>query len=202
MHEQVAVRGAQRLGPGRKRASCSRANAGSSSAVAKWVIAPASRAGRGGAAAAPSRRLGGVARAEPAHAGVELDVHARALRAGMRRQRGARTLAPGHHVGARAPARPSSSSADSAPITSSGPSMPAARSSGRLVRRGHREPGRAPGLRRARRRHGAVPVAVGLDHRAQRRGRGDARERGAVALDRGQVDPGERPHGISRSVSA
>ena len=62
---------------GRKRASCSRMNAGSSSAVAKCVIAPASRS-RGAAAdrVGDARRLVRVARPEPAHAGVELDVHA------------------------------------------------------------------------------------------------------------------------------
>ena len=102
-------------------------NAGSSSAVAKCVIAPASRSAARPRRLGDARRLGGVARPEPPHPGVELDVHARTGAA--RGERGDELLAPGDDVGARAAARRPAPRADSAPITSSGPSMPAARSS-------------------------------------------------------------------------
>ncbi len=55
---------------------------------------------------------------------------------------------------------------------------------GRLARRRHRQPRRAAALRRARGGHRAVAVAVGLDHRAQRRQRRDGGQPRAVALDR------------------
>jgi hypothetical protein len=55
-----------------------------------------------------------------------------------------------------------------------------------------RQPPGAGGLRGARGWHRAVPVAVGLDDRAQRRGRRGGRQPRAVALDRGDVDAGQR----------
>ena len=63
----------------------------------------------------------------------------------------------------------------------------------RLLGRRDREPARAAGLRRARGGDHPVPVAVGLDHGAQRRGAGHRREPRRVALDRAQIDPGQRP---------
>ena len=129
---------------------------------------PRARA-RGAAATAAATRVGlvGVARAEPAHAGVELDVHAR--RAPRRGQRGDEALAPGDDVGAGARARRRAPRRVSAPITSSGAVDRRPRAA-RAASRGGRDgqPRRAAGQRRARGGRGAVPVAVGLDDRAQR----------------------------------
>ena len=73
-----------------------------------------------------AERLLGVAGAQAAHARVELDVDADALGARQRRELLDEALAPRHDIGTAATAT-SSSSADSAPMTSTGPSRPAAR---------------------------------------------------------------------------
>ena len=88
-----------------------------------------------------------VARAQPAHAGVELDVHARASRRGRARRanssRQATTSASAAERDRRAPRR------SSAPMTSIGAVDAGGAQRARLLRRRHREPRRA--ARRARR---------------------------------------------------
>ena len=151
------------------------------------------------AARAPRRRRRpasasrGVARAEPPHAGVELDVHAacrprrsaasaatnasrQATTSASRRERDRQLLG--------ATARPGPAAARRRPP----PRSAAASLGGR-----HRQPARPAALRGARGGDRPVPVAVGLDDRAQR---APAPRRGqprAVALDRAHVDPGQRP---------
>ena len=147
----------------------------------------------GGDGGRDARGLRGVARAEPAHPRVELDVHAGP---GAPARRAPRRSPPARRRRRRARrARSSAPRGDSAPITSSGPSMPAARSSAAssaVATASHAAP---PACAARAARHRAVPVAVGLHHRAQPRGSGGGGQAGAVALDRGQVHPGERPHG-------
>ena len=130
-----------------------------SSAVAKCVQAASSSARRrqGG-----DDRVGllGVARAEAAHAGVELDVHAR--RAPEATSARARAF--------QAPmSAPASRRSQLLVVTRPAPGAPvvATRRSRAPRRRGHREPRRAAGQRGLRARP-APAVAVGLDHRTQR----------------------------------
>ena len=76
-----------------------------------------------------------------------------------------------------------------------------------LVGGRHREPSGAAGQRRVGGRRRPVAVAVGLDHRAQLGAAAQlAAQAGDVALDRGDVDPGQRPQrahcSMSRTVRA
>jgi hypothetical protein len=76
----------------------------------------------------------------------------------------------------------------------------------RLIRGRNREPGGAAGERRVRARQCAVPVAVRLDDRAERRVHEARPEEPAVSLDRTQVHSRERPldrqHGRRRLRAA
>ena len=69
-----------------------------------------------------------------------------------------------------------------------------------LGRGGDRQPGRAAGERGVGAAVGAVPVAVGLDHRAELGAVAQLRlQPGAVGANRVEVDPGDRPlHRASR----
>ena len=88
----------------------------------------------------------------------------------------------------------SSSSGVNAPITRILSRIPARRSSRCLLGRRDREPGRAARQRRTRAARSAVSVAICLDHRAELgRFAQPALQLRAVALDRGQVDAGQRP---------
>ena len=131
-------------------------------------------------------RLGGVARAEAAHPGVELDVHGAAP---ARRDGRDEALVPRDDVGARRERdvelrrRQRAHDEDRDLVDARRPQRRG------LVRGDDGQPARAAGERRARRRHRAVAVAVGLDDRAQRRaGRELAAQARDVALDRGDVD--------------
>ena len=105
-----------------------------------------------------------VTRAEPAHPGVELDVHARRTRSRAGRRTPRSTRPPRR----RPPARPAAPRALIAPITSIGSSIPPARSSAAscaVATASHeRHPERGP-----RARHRTVAVAVRLDDRAHLR---------------------------------
>ena len=104
---------------------------------------------------------GDVARAQPAHAAVQLDVHPQRP-AG---QRGHEAFVPGDDVGVGL-----DGDVDLGPrqrAHDQQPPLDPRRAQGRcLAGRGHGQPGRAALPRRRRARRGAVPVAVGLDHRA------------------------------------
>ena len=152
------------------------------------------QAGASATAAAVRRGLVGVAGAEAAHAGVELDVHAglrrraRCARAAIVRAVASRqqaTSAPRAQGDVELLGRQRAEH-EQRPLDAGGAQL------GGLGGGRDRQPGGAGGLRGARGRHRAVPVAVGLDDRAQRRGRRGGREPRAVALDRGDVDAGQR----------
>ena len=134
--------------------------------------------------------LVGVARAEPPHPGVELDVHA-----GAGAELGDERLAPGDDVGAGGHCHRELLVRQRAHHQHRAVDARAAQLGG-LGRRRHREPGGAAPLRRACGRHGPVPVAVGLDDRAQARRRDRGGQPRAVALDRARVDAGERPEHV------
>ena len=156
--------------------------------------------GRGGDGA----RLLRVARAEPAHPGVELDVDARRTAAGRRAlgQRVDEALLPGHdvRVGLQRRARVLRRKR---PHHEDRPGDSVAAEVLGLGRRGDAEPACAAGDRSPRRPDGAVPVAVRLDHGAQLRvARQERAEVGAVALDRPDVDPRQRPLGGHSEASA
>ena len=152
---------------GAKASRCASMNARSPSAVAKWVIAPARTQRRPGLQdpVGDGQRRIEVARAEPAHPGVELDVHPDGRRGGPPQA----ATNSGVQATTSAPAARAigSSSALSAPITSTGASIPARSQLGGLERGGHRQARGAGGQRRPRDRHRAVAGRVGLDHRAQ-----------------------------------
>ena len=108
-------------------------------------------------------RLPRVLRAEPAHSGVELDVHPRPRAASARRNSMSQTATSAST--ARVRARPVS-----APITRIRPPIPASRSSAASAAVATASQSAPPAAPRAR-THRAVPVAVGLHHRAQLRRR-------------------------------
>ena len=115
------------------------------------------------AASRHARRLLAVARAQAPHPGVELDVHAPAS---ARRHRVDERLAPRDDVGARGQRGVELLGAQRAEDEQRPVDAVRAQLRG-LVRGGHREPGGAAGQRRAGGGQRPVPVAVGLDHRAQ-----------------------------------
>jgi hypothetical protein len=111
------------------------------------------------------RRLRGVARAQPAQARIELDVHAHRS-GGPPGELSHEGGTPRDHVracrqGDRQLLRRDRAQDQQRPVDA-----PRAQAE-RLVGGGHSEPLGAAPLCRERRRNGAVPVAVGLDHGAQ-----------------------------------
>ena len=134
-----------------------------------------------------ARGLLRVARAQPPHAGVELDVHAR-----PGAELGDERLPPGHDVGARR-GRDRELGIRQRAHHQQRPRDPAGAQLRGLAGGRHRQPRRPAGVRGAGGGHCAVPVAVGLDDRAQPRGRDRRGQPRAVALDRARVDPGQRP---------
>ena len=95
-----------------------------------------------------------------------------------------------------------SSSALIAPITSTGALSPAARSSAASPAVATARRVGAAGQRRPGHRHRAVARGVGLDHRAQLGAAGQpCSQRDDVALDRGQVDAGQRAQGHGQILS-
>ena len=167
---------------GTKRASCSRAKPRSSSAVAKCVIAPARRR-RGAAATAAAVRVASAAsrvpsRPMPVSSLTWTPVPAARGCSGKRARRSPRARRPRprargqrHDRVPRPPGRPSRAAARRTRRRAARPPRDAVATASQL---------RPAGLgRRARRRHRAVAVAVGLHHRAQAR-RGDRRA-GSVA---------------------
>ena len=171
-----------------------------SSAVAKWVQTPASsRSGSSAQARARASTASRVAVAEPAHAAVVLDVDPG--RAGPGRGRGsppgARKSSCQTATSEPAASAASSSSSVSAPIVSSGTCgrrRPISAASAPVATASRVAP---PASAAVGAGVGAVAVAVGLDHRAELDAVADGRvEVGAVALHRGDVDPGYCPrHG-------
>ena len=152
----------------RKRASWApKWSSPSSSAVAKCVIRPASSIRSSpAAAAASSPRQGRVGGAQPAHAAVELHVHADRPGGSASGKRAQELGVPGHHVGLRGQrhvhllARERSHHKDPLAYAAG----PQARG---LGRGGHRQPVGAARQRRPRGLERPMPVAVGLDHGAQ-----------------------------------
>ena len=111
---------------------------------------------------------------------------AAAASASTKRSSQATTSAP-------APSATGSSSALTAPSTSSGRGQPGGTQLRRLARGRHRQHRGPARQRRPRHGDGAVAGGIGLDHRAQLgAGVQAAAQRDHVALDRGQVDPGQR----------
>ena len=137
--------------------------------------------------------LRGIARAEPAHAGVQLDVHARrAVAQHLAQPR----LAPGDDVRTRGERDVELLAGQRAHDQHARLDARLAQLRG-LVRARDGQPRRAAVERRPRHRDGAVAVPVGLDHRAQRGAAAQlAGQPLAVVPDGGQVDPGLSPlHG-------
>ena len=187
VQQQVAVRGAERLAPRARSGRAARARSpGSSSAVAKCVIAPASR-NRGAAAIAAAVRVASPASRVPSRPMPVSSLTCTPARSPSGCPASA-AANPSRQATTSARARSAavSSAADSAPMTSSGPADPGRAQVDRLLRRRNRQPARAAGLRRARGGHRAVAVAVGLDDRrtaapAPRRARARAQLRSIAA---------------------
>ena len=137
----------------------------------------------------------GVALAEPAHAGVVLDVDSRpnAQRSRSLGDVCAKALAPDRDLGAGAEGELELLGRERTHGEDGDVGQRRAQSLG-LGRGGHRE-NRGPAReRRAGAGHGTVTVAVGLDDGAQLRAAGQlARQAGAVAFHRAQVDRGDGP---------
>ena len=175
------------------------------------------RAGRGSSRRRARRRsrsgssgpTSSVARGEPRSARVR----GPSCRAGPSRCRASRArrprraalgelVGPGHDVGVRPRRATRSSSGVSAPITRIGASIPAARSSAASSAVATASQRRAAGERGARGRHGAVPVAVRLDDRAQRRPCGSASCRSCARSRRGRSRASARSASRSRREGA
>ena len=151
-------------------------------------------------------RLARVARAQPAHAGVELYVHPYLIRSGgawPRRlalggvlgeaRHEART--PGHDVGAGVERRPDLLAAER-PHHQDRPPEAGPTQLGSLVGGGHGQPRGAAGQGGPGAGDRAVAVAVGLDHGAQGRGLIQlAAQPSTVALDGRKVYSGQRARG-------
>ena len=137
-----------------------------------------------------ARGLLRVTRPQPSHPGVELDVHAPAPARG---HRGDELLAPRDDVGARRQCAVELLGAQRTEDEQRRVDAVRAQLRG-LVGRRHRQPRGAAGQGGVGRGRRAVAVAIGLDHRAQRGAAAQlATQTDDVALDRGDVDPGQRP---------
>ena len=161
---------------------------GSSSAVAKWVIAPASRS-PSRAATASATRVASPASRVPSRPMPESSLTWTATPSGRLATNASRQAT----TSARAATATSSSSGESAPITSTGPSSPASRSpraSSAVATASQLAP---PACARTRGLDHPVAVAVRLDDRAQLRGPRNRGKPPRVALDGAQVDPGQCP---------
>ena len=186
-----------RARPSARTRSSWRSKKPSSSRCRRWrsgSSTPASsHAGRCAAAATTRVASCRVARAEPAHAGVELDVHARRRPRAAASQASATSLAPRRRCRrpARAPRSSSARSLQRAHDQDGRSRSPASRSSSASPIVGDRQPGRARTPARRERSHRAVAVAVSLDDRAQlqRPPQLGAQAR-AVARDRIRIDVG------------
>ena len=188
-----------------KRSSCSsKKRESGSSAVAKWVQTPASsRIGTLGAGTQQVQHLGRIAVAEPAHAAVVLDVDPgrAAMSAGARGDEVEETASPGGHLGARLECRVQllwrqRSHRQQGDVGEATPD-PLGLDGGR-----HRQPRCAAGQGGLGAGDVAVPVAVGLDHRAELRLAQLGLEPRAVVPHRAEIDPGNRPRPAHSSTSA
>ena len=184
------------LGQLGKRSSCSPKNAESgSSAVAKWVQSPASSSavvGGGRLTSAPTAS-GSGSPSRPIPVSSLTWTRGRPQRA-ARGDQLEELGAPDHDVGVGGERDVELVRGERAHHQDAGHRGSAARSSAASAGGRDREPGRAAGERGARALDRAVAVAVGLDDRAQLRpSPSSAARRGAVALDRADVDAGERP---------